>query len=442
METDLVHQGWQSALLFMQFQPLTPGLLTALGVTIVLLLFSALISGSEVAYFSLRPSDIAEMKDQESKPSQQALKHLENPEKLLATILISNNFVNVGIVILSSFIATNLIHFSETGIWSFLFEVVVITAMILFFGEILPKVYAGQVPRKFARYMAFPLLFLSRLFSPLSMLMVKTTNIVNKRLARRMKGISLDDISQALDLTDDNHTEGKDILRGIVTFGNITAEEIMTARVDVVDVDIKSELSKVIQVIVDSGYSRMPVYENGPDDVKGILYVKDLLPHLDKDNSFAWQELIRPAYYVPETKKINDLLQEFKTHKIHMAVVVDEYGGTSGIVTLEDILEEIVGDISDEQDDEELNFSRLPDGAFVFEGKTLLKDFFRITEVPEDSFQKLTDEPETLAGLLLELKGEIPVKHEIVDYNNYQFTILAADNRRIKKIKFAKKQKL
>ena len=442
METDLVHQGWQSALLFMQFQPLTPGLLTALGVTIVLLLFSALISGSEVAYFSLRPSDIAEMKDQESKPSQQALQHLENPEKLLATILISNNFVNVGIVILSSFIATNLILFSETGIWSFLFEVVIITAMILFFGEILPKVYAGQVPRKFARYMAFPLLFLSRLFSPLSMLMVKTTNIVNKRLARRMKGISLDDISQALDLTDDNHTEGKDILRGIVTFGNITAEEIMTARVDVVDVDIKSELSKVIQVIVDSGYSRMPVYENGPDDVKGILYVKDLLPHLDKDNSFAWQSLIRQAYYVPETKKINDLLQEFKTHKIHMAVVVDEYGGTSGIVTLEDILEEIVGDISDEQDDEELNFSRLPDGAFVFEGKTLLKDFFRITEVPEDSFQKLTDEPETLAGLLLELKGEIPVKHEIVDYNNYQFTILAADNRRIKKIKFAKKQKL
>ncbi|HHU58712.1 MAG TPA: gliding motility-associated protein GldE [Bacteroidales bacterium] len=426
----------------MQFQPLTPGLLTALGVTIVLLLFSALISGSEVAYFSLRPSDIAEMKDQESKPSQQALKHLENPEKLLATILISNNFVNVGIVILSSFIATNLILFSETGIWSFLFEVVIITAMILFFGEILPKVYAGQVPRRFARYMAFPLLFLSRLFSPLSMLMVKTTNIVNKRLARRMKGISLDDISQALDLTDDNHTEGKDILRGIVTFGNITAEEIMTARVDVVDVDIKSELSKVIQVIVDSGYSRMPVYENGPDDVKGILYVKDLLPHLDKDNSFAWQSLIRQAYYVPETKKINDLLQEFKTHKIHMAVVVDEYGGTSGIVTLEDILEEIVGDISDEQDDEELNFSRLPDGAFVFEGKTLLKDFFRITEVPEDSFQKLTDEPETLAGLLLELKGEIPVKHEIVDYNNYQFTILAADNRRIKKIKFAKKQKL
>jgi len=442
LETDLVHQGWQSALLFMQFQPLTPGLLTALGVTIVLLLFSALISGSEVAYFSLRPSDIAEMKDQESKPSQQALKHLENPEKLLATILISNNFVNVGIVILSSFIATNLILFSETGIWSFLFEVVIITAMILFFGEILPKVYAGQVPRRFARYMAFPLLFLSRLFSPLSMLMVKTTNIVNKRLARRMKGISLDDISQALDLTDDNHTEGKDILRGIVTFGNITAEEIMTARVDVVDVDIKSELSKVIQVIVDSGYSRMPVYENGPDDVKGILYVKDLLPHLDKDNSFAWQSLIRQAYYVPETKKINDLLQEFKTHKIHMAVVVDEYGGTSGIVTLEDILEEIVGDISDEQDDEELNFSRLPDGAFVFEGKTLLKDFFRITEVPEDSFQKLTDEPETLAGLLLELKGEIPVKHEIVDYNNYQFTILAADNRRIKKIKFAKKQKL
>jgi len=285
--------------------------------------------------------------------------------------------------------------------------------------------------------MAFPILLATKLFKPLSTIMVKSTNVVNKKLTKKMKGISLDEISHALDLTDDNITEGKEILKGIVTFGNTNAEEIMTSRVDVVDIDIKSELSKVISIIIESGYSRMPVYEEGPDDVKGILYVKDLLPYLNQDNSFNWQNLIRPAYYVPETKRINDLLQEFKTHKMHMAIVVDEYGGTSGIVTLEDILEEIVGDISDELDDDETNFSVLPDGSFVFEGKTLLKEFFKITEIPEEIFEKVSDEPETLAGLLLELKGEIPVKHEVIEYGKYKFTILSADNRRIKKIRFA-----
>ncbi|GAO29114.1 gliding motility-associated protein GldE [Geofilum rubicundum] len=437
METDILIESMTPLLLVMQFQPITTGLIISIAIIVLLLASSALISGSEVAYFSLKPSDIADMKSHASRSYKTALSHLEKPEQLLATILISNNFVNVAIVILASYIAGSLVTYTHPGLLQFLLEVIVITSLILFFGEILPKVYAGQFPKKFAVFMSYPLLVSIRLFKPLSIIMVKSTHLVNKRLGQRMKGISLDEISHALDLTDDNLTEGKDILKGIVTFGSTNVETIMTVRVNVVDIDIKSELSKVIAVIIDSGYSRMPVYEEGPDDVKGILYVKDLLPHLNKDNSFNWQELIRPAYYVPETKRINDLLQEFKTHKIHMAVVVDEYGGTSGIVTLEDILEEIVGDISDELDDDEVSFSVLPDGNFVFEGTTLLKDFFRVTEIPEETFRKISDEPETLAGLLLELKGEIPVKHETIEFGKYKFTILAADYRRIKKIRFA-----
>lgn len=397
-------------------------------------------SGSEVAFFSLKASDRLEMQEQESRSCQLALQHLKEPELLLATILIANNFVNVGIVILSTFISSNLVIFNQPGILKFVFEVILITGMILFFGEILPKVYAGQYPKKFAYTMAYPLLIVIRIFKPLSSILVNSTNVVNTHLTKKVKNISLDDISDALDLTGDQIQEGKDILKGIVSFGNINVEEIMTSRVDVVDIDIKSELTKVISVIVESGYSRIPVYEEGPDDVKGILYVKDLLPHLGKDNTFKWQKLIRPAYYVPETKHINDLLQEFKTHKIHMAIVVDEYGGTAGIVTLEDILEEIVGDISDELDEEENTFSLQPDGSYIFEGKTLLKDFIRIINIDEEQINNISGDAETLAGMLLEIKGEIPVKHETIEIGSFIFTILAADNRRIKKIKFSQKK--
>lgn len=270
----------------------------------------------------------------------------------------------------------------------------------------------------------------------MSSLMVRSTNIVNKRLARKMKGISIDEISQALELTDDEATEGKEILKGIVNFGNINVEEIMTARVDVEDLDIHSEFSKVISVVIESGYSRFPVYDEGPDDVKGILYVKDLLPYVGNDNTFKWQKLIRPPYYVPENKRLNDLLQEFKSRRNHMAIVVDEYGGTSGIITLEDILEEIVGEISDEMDEEEVNFVMMPDGNYLFEGKTQIKDFIKITGIPEDTFDKVSAEAETIAGMLLELRGEIPMKNEVVECAGYKFTIMSADQRRIKKIKF------
>jgi gliding motility-associated protein GldE len=423
-----------------QFFPISPGILAAIFVVIILLICSALISGSEVAYFSLKATDLSLLKDQNSRSGNMVLQHLEKPELLLATILIANNFVNVGIVILFSYISTELVVINQPGVIKFIFEVIFITAIILFFGEIMPKVYAGQHPKKFASKLAYPMLLTTKIFKPLSTVMVKTTNIVNRRFLRNMKNISLDEISHALDLTGDELKEGKDILKGIVTFGNINVEEVMTSRVDVVDLDIESELSKVLSVIVESGYSRIPVFGEGPDDVKGILYVKDLLPHLGENKAFKWQDLIRPAYYVPETKRINDLLQEFKTHKIHMAIVVDEYGGTAGIATLEDILEEIVGEISDEMDEDETNYYLQPDGSYVFEGKTLLKDFFRVTSVDEGLFMKISGEAETLAGLLLEIKGEIPPKHDIIETDRFIFTILSADNRRIKKIKFALKK--
>lgn len=442
MEPDPSLQLSGELIQMIQFFPLTPGILAAIIVVFILLISSALISGSEVAYFSLKATDISEMREQNSRSTKLALQHLEKPEQLLATILIANNFVNVGIVILSSYIAGELVVINQPRVIKFLFEVILITSVILFFGEIMPKVYAGHHSKKIASLLAYPLLLSMKFFKPLSTIMVRTTNIVNQRLIKKKRNISLDEISHALDLTGDELKDGKDILKGIVTFGNINVEDVMTSRVDVVDLDIESELSKVISVIVESGYSRIPVFGDGPDDVKGILYVKDLLPHLGKDQTFKWQELIRPAYYVPETKRINDLLQEFKMHKIHMAIVVDEYGGTAGIATLEDILEEIVGEISDEMDEDEANFYIQPDGSYVFEGKTLLKDFYKVTNIEEELFSKISGDAETLAGLLLEIKGEIPPKHDIIETGQFIFTILSADNRRIKKIKFALKKAL
>lgn len=419
--------------------PVTTSIITATIATMLLLAGSALVSGSEVAFFSLKPEDIDHLKVKNSKKSNQVIRHLEKPELLLATILILNNFINVGIVILSAYISAELISFGNNTTLKFIFDVVIITSVILFFGEILPKVFAGQWPRKFALRMAFPLKTSAQFLKPVSMLLVRSSEYVKNKAAQKASNLSLDDISDALDLTGDEIFEEKHILKSIVTFGNINAGEIMTARVDVTDLEIRSDFNKVLSVIVESGYSRIPVFDETPDNVKGILYVKDLLPHLGKDNTFRWQNLIRPAYYVPETKRINDLLSEFQANKIHMAIVVDEYGGTSGIVTLEDILEEIVGEISDELDEEEDFFSIQPDGNLAFEGKTLLKDFFKITGIDENAFDDFKGEAETLAGLLLEVKGVIPEKHEIIEIGPYKFTILAADKRRIKKIKFVKR---
>jgi gliding motility-associated protein GldE len=442
LETDLFLSHFPVVVNNILFHPPTTSIIIAIIATLMLLAGSALVSGSEVAFFSLKPDDINLLRSENSKRSQQVIQHLENPELLLATILILNNFINVGIVVLSAYISSAVISFGENTTLKFIFDVVIITSIILFFGEIFPKILAGHSPRKFASRMALPLRTASKVLKPVSMLLVRSTEYVKNKAAQKAKNLSLDDLSDALDLTGDEIFEEKQILKSIVTFGNINAEEIMTARVDVTDLEIKSDFNKVLSVIVESGYSRIPVYEETPDNVKGILYVKDLLPHLGKDNTFRWQNLIRPAYYVPETKRINDLLTEFQANKIHMAIVVDEYGGTSGIVTLEDILEEIVGEISDELDDEEDFFSVQPDGSLAFEGKTLLKDFFKITGIDETAFDDIKGEAETLAGLLLEVKGAIPEKHEIIEIGPYKFTILAADKRRIKKIKFVQKGKL
>ncbi|MFO8000393.1 MAG: gliding motility-associated protein GldE [Marinilabilia sp.] len=440
METELFLSHHFLVAFDVSFHPFTTSIIIASIATVLLLAGSALISGSEVAYFSLKPDDIDHLKAHNTRKSLLVLKHLENPELLLATILIVNNFVNVGIVILSAYISSELVTFADSATLKFILDVVLITAIILFFGEILPKVFAAQSPQRFASRMARPIKTATRLLKPASMLLVKSSEYVKNKAAQKTKNLSLDDISDALDLTGDEIFEEKHILKSIVTFGNINAGEIMTARVEVTDIDIRSDFNKVLSVIVESGYSRIPVFDETPDNVKGILYVKDLLPHLGKDNTFRWQNLIRPAYYVPETKRINDLLAEFQANKIHMAIVVDEYGGTSGIVTLEDILEEIVGEISDELDDEEDFFSVQPDGSLLFEGKTLLKDFYRITGIDENTFDHMKGEAETLAGLLLEIKGVIPEKHEVIEIGPYKFTIVAADKRRIKKVRFVQKK--
>lgn len=405
----------------------------------VLLLLSALISGTEVAFFSMQARDLEALKQHKGKSAKLALRHLNEPELLLATILIANNFVNVSIVLLAAFASNALLGFGDANVLKFVFEVVIITGLILFFGEILPKVYASQYARRFALFMAFPMQLLIRLLKPFSLLLMRSSNWVNKRMSRHQQNISLDDLSHALELTGSDMKDEKEMLEGIVKFSNLSAQEIMTARVDVIDLDIRSEYTKVLQVIVDSGYSRIPVFDETPDNVKGVLYVKDLLPYLSEPMEFEWNKLLRQAYYVPDTKKINDLLSEFQMQKIHMAIVVDEYGGMAGIVTMEDILEEIVGEISDELDEEESMHTVLADGSYVFEGKVSLNDFFKILSLNPEEFDQVRGDAETLAGLLLELKGMIPQKHEVVEFKHYVFSVLAADNRRIKKVKLTLK---
>ena len=442
MEADCYKQVILNIFPQIGFYPITIGIIISIIIAIALVFFSALISGSEVAFFSLKPADLDEMRKSKNKIDKQVIEHLYEPEWLLATILIANNFVNVGIVILAALISEKILDFGQHQALKFIFETVVITSIILFFGEILPKVYASRHCKRFSEFMAFPLLLIKKITYPLGYILVKSTNIVNKRLARKTKSLSLDELSHALELTADELTDEKEMLEGIVKFGNLYVEEIMTPRVDVIDIDNKSDFNKVLSVIVESGYSRIPVFEETPDNVKGVLYVKDLLPYLNQDKTFDWQSVIRPAYYVPETKKVNDLLSEFKEEKIHMAIVVDEYGGTAGIITLEDILEEIVGDINDEMDDDEVMHSTLPDGSFIFEGKILLNDFYKITDTEEKEFETVKGDAETLAGFILELKGEIPIKSEVIEYKNYIFTIVAADNRRIKKVRFKKIEKV
>jgi gliding motility-associated protein GldE len=410
-------------------------IIMGLFILIILLLISALMSGSEVAYFSLSPGDIGKLKTNKSKKSQAVLKLYNMPEKLLSTILVTNNSVNIAIVILAAFISTKLFDFSESPVLGFIIEVVVITFLILFFGEIMPKVYATKNHLRLAMFMAFPLLFLEKLLKPVTSVLILSSSFVKKRTGPRQSNLSMDDLSDALEMTSDEFQEEEKILKGIVKFGNINVSAIMCPRVDVTAINIQTGFSRIVPQLIESGYSRIPVYSGSFDNVVGLLYAKDVLPYTDNPDSFKWQALMRPPYFVPETKKINDLLKEFQIKKIHMAIVIDEYGGTSGIITLEDILEEIVGEITDESDEDHLMYRQLDKKTYIFEGKVLLNDFYKILNVEGDPFEDVRGESETLAGLILELTGEIPQKDQVIEQSNYKFQIESADKRRIKEIR-------
>ena len=404
---------------------------------VLLLLFfiSAMVSGSEVAYFSLTPNDIDSLKNEKSSTSKLIIRHLHVPDRLLASILIANNFVNIGIVVLAKFFTDAVFDFSLIPGWVvFLIQVVIVTFLILFFSELLPKIYANRYAVGFARFTAIGLKFMSKLFWPFATLLIKSTSIVNRKIVKQGKNISMDELSDALELTEGSLVEEKSLLKGIVKFGNIDVKEIMRSRVDVVSVSVDSSFYDLINTVRDSGYSRIPVFEETFDEVKGILYIKDLLSHLNEGDNYDWKKLLRPCYFVPENKKINSLLKEFQANRIHMAIVVDEYGGSSGIVTMEDILEEIVGEITDESDAEELPYQKIDSNNFLFEAKTLLNDFYKVFDIDEEYFDDVKGEADTLAGLILEFRGEIPKKDDKLTFKDFTFHIKDVDKRRIKKI--------
>ncbi len=425
-------------------QPFSFTILVSLLVLIVLLFFSAMISGSEIGFFSLGPQHLDRLRESTSKRNKLILKLLERPKRLLATILIANNFVNVAIVILSTFIVSLWFNLASYLILSFVIQVVVITALILLLGEILPKMYASVYPERFSRIMGGPLKVLINIFYPFSSLLVKSTAFLENKLERKSHIMSRSELSDAIELTAGESTpeEGKKILQGIVKFGDIEVKEIMRSRVDVIALEIEAAFTEVMEVIVESGFSRVPVYEESFDNIRGILYVKDLLPHLEKSEEFDWQNLIRDAFFVPENKKINDLLQEFQEKKIHLAIVVDEYGGTSGIVSLEDVLEEIVGEITDESDSgtEEFMFEKIDDRTYIFEGKMTINDFCKIVEEDDDIFDEVKGDSDSLAGLILELEGKIPKKNEETAFRNYVFIAVEVDLKRIKRVMVKIKQ--
>lgn len=418
-------------------------LITKVIVLIILLFLSALISGAEVAFFGLSPTDLNNIEENKSPKGSSVLKLLQKPKKLLATILIANNAINIGIVLLFSAIG-DIIFSSITYLLfdiisvRFLLEVVVATFLILMFGEIMPKIYANRNKIQFSYFMAYPLRFLDVIFTPLSTPMRSATIYLHNKLGKQKSNLSVDHLSQALEMTseDDTTKEEQKILEGIVSFGNTDTKQVMRPRIDIFALDAALKFLEVLTEIKDKGYSRIPVYEENMDTVKGVLYVKDLLPYIDR-KTFNWTSLLRSPYFVPENKKLDDLLKEFQDKKNHLAIVVDEYGGTSGIVTLEDIIEEIVGDISDEFDDEDLVFSKIDDLTYVFEGKTTLKDFYRVARITddEDYFEGKKGESETIAGFVLEIAGSFPKRGEKVIFNNYQFIIESLDKKRLKQIK-------
>ena len=433
-----------SSLLIMLFA-VDYSLLIGIVLLFVLLLCSALISGAEVALFSLTKTDLDEGLEQESKPFQIVSKLLEKPKKLLATILVANNFINIAIVILFASISDVLFEgmtskidfiFFEINVLFFL-KVIIATFLILLFGEILPKIYASRNRVKFSTFMAYPLKALDVVFSPLSLPMQGITLAIHNKLGKQKSNISVDQLSQALELTSEEDTtkEEQKILKGIVSFGNTDTKQVMRPRIDIFALNEEQKYEEIIPEIINNGFSRIPVYKDNVDTIVGVLYVKDLLPHIDK-KQFNWTSLLREPFFVPENKKLDDLMGEFQEKKVHLAIVVDEYGGTSGIVSLEDIIEEIVGDISDEFDDDDLVYSKIDDKNYVFEGKTPLKDFYRVLKLDDDAvFEDNKGEAETVAGFVLEISGGFPKKNSKIKFEKYVFTVEAMDKKRLKQIK-------
>ena len=426
----------QQILSEVQFLQPTTGVIVSGVLACLLLVLSGYASGSEIAFFSLTPNDLNELDEEKNSRDRQIMQLREDSERTLATILITNNLVNVTIIMLCNYFFVHTVDFGEAYWLQFLMITVLLTFILLLFGEIMPKVFASQHALAFCRFSAGGILRLSKLFQPLSSILMQSGILAEKVVQKENHILSVDDLEQALELTDENELKDeKNMLEGIVRFGDETAKEVMTSRQDVVDLDFSSSFSDVLKCIVENNYSRIPVYQGSIDNIRGILYIKDLLPYLSKPSNFRWQSLVRPPYFVPETKMIDDLLREFQEHKVHIAIVVDEFGGTSGIITLEDILEEIVGEINDEYDEEEKNYTRINANTYVFEGKTSLSDFFKILDLDDETFEAVEGEADSLAGLLLEIKGDFPELHERIDYKNYSFEVTELDGHRISKIK-------
>lgn len=408
--------------------------IVALVIAVICLFLSGFVSGSEMAFFSLTPAQREEL-DETSK-GERIRKILNDPQHLLATILIANNLVNVTIVVLCNF-ALGPVFAGMSAVWSFVLQTVILTFLILLFGEIIPKLYANSNNAAWARVAAGPLSTIMSILYPLAGLLVKSGTVVKRVVAKEAHDITPSDLSLALELTDDSEANDKEMLEGILKFGGTTASEVMTPRVELTDLDINMSFDEVMKVVLDSGYSRLPAYSENEDNIKGILYSRDLLPYIGTgaDSAFEWQKLLRPAYFVPESRQIDDLLEDFRRLKIHMAIVVDEFGGTQGVVTLEDVLEEIVGDIEDEYDEPDTTYKRLRDDTFVFEGRTPLTDFFRITDLNPDDYQEVTEDAETVAGMLLAIKGDFPKDKEPLVYARCRFLVLEITDHRINEVR-------
>lgn len=420
---------------YITVNPISPSILVSILLAFFLILLSGFASASEIAFFSLSPTDLEAMDPDKSPLDMLVQKLRDDSERTLATILITNNLVNVTIIMLCNYILINLLTFSAEWL-QFLCVTILLTFLLLLFGEIIPKVYGNTNPLAFCRKAVKGVMFFRKLFWPIETILLKSGAFAEKVLQKENRQLSIDDLEQALELTDKSDIKDEQsMLQGIIRFGDETAKEVMTSRQDIIDLDIRCSYEDVLKCIVDNNYSRIPVYQDNKDNIRGVLYIKDLLPHLSKPANFRWQSLIRPSYFVPETKKIDDLLREFQENKVHIAIVVDEFGGTSGIVTLEDILEEIVGEINDEYDEEEHNYTKLDANSYIFEGKTLLNDFTKILNLPDDEFDDVEGDADSLAGLLLEIKGDFPAVHEILKYKRYTFEVLEIDERRISKVK-------